>query len=160
MSSSPFNYLAKVFLFVAASYTTRIAVLAKLLVGGYRQKNKECTWVIQMSEQSRKEMKTAVKVNVRLFKDSVNYWFFRGDYLFKRWQAYLRVQTRQPKWMGERGRASELGRQRFSQRAKQILFEAFWIKEVAYFFHRVHPSTHLRTVPFPRNEGQRNPDEQ
>lgn len=73
VSSSPLNYLAKVSLFVAVSYTTRIAILAKLLVGGYRQRNKECTCVIQISEQSQKEMKTAVKVNVRLFKDNVNY---------------------------------------------------------------------------------------
>lgn len=30
-------------------------------------------WVIQTSEQSGKEMKTAAKVNVRLFKDNVDY---------------------------------------------------------------------------------------
>lgn len=58
---------------MAGSYPTRIAIPAKLLVRGYRQRNKECTLVIQMSEQSQKEMKTAVKVNVRLFKDNVNY---------------------------------------------------------------------------------------
>jgi len=73
VSSSPLNYFAKVSLFVAVSYNTRIAVLAELLFGGYRQRSKEGTWLIQMSNHFQKEMETAVKVNVRLFKDNVNY---------------------------------------------------------------------------------------
>lgn len=73
VSSSPLNYLAGASLFVAVSCPTRTALLAKLLVGGCGQRNKERTWVIRMSEESQKEMKTAVKVNVRLFEDNVNY---------------------------------------------------------------------------------------
>lgn len=73
VSSSPLNYLAQVSSSVAVSCSTSTAVLAKLLAGGCRQRTEERIRVIQMSEQSRKEMKTAVKVNVRLFKDNVNY---------------------------------------------------------------------------------------
>lgn len=55
------------------SYAIRTGTLAKLLAGGSRQRKKECIWVVQMSGPPQKEMKTAVKVNVRLFKDNVNY---------------------------------------------------------------------------------------
>lgn len=73
VSSSPLNYLAQVSLFAAESYPSRFVALAKLLLGGHRQRNMECTGVIEMPEESQKEMKTAVKVNVRLFKDNANY---------------------------------------------------------------------------------------
>lgn len=137
VSSSPLNYLTKVSLFVAVSYNTRI--LAKLLTGSYRQRNKECTWVIQMSEQSQKEMKTAVKVNVRLFKDNVNYWFFWGDYLFKGWQACLQIETRQPRWMGERGRRGNWEDRDFPGEENEPFMKPLGLKRWLNSF-RVHPS--------------------
>lgn len=68
VSSRPVNYRAAVPCWWPLCSTGAASVQSS------RPRDQGCSvWVIQTSEQSGKEMKTAVKVNVRLFKDNVDY---------------------------------------------------------------------------------------